>query len=230
MDRRVIDYLERRMRVSRDEEGRGRGRDRDYDYERDERRGVKGTGPYGMGGRRYYGGRDRADRDYDMNMSRSYGDRDYERGGRDYRDMDDERGGRGDYRDYRGGDYDYADRGYDYNMHQEMKLTKEDMHHWKQKMRNEDGTKGEHYDMQQIMHAVEKLGIKMQGFDEKELCLVVNMLYSDYCKVVKKYVPIDKELMFYVDMAKAFLDDADGPKPSEKLALYYYCIVDNDEV
>lgn len=238
MDRRVIDYLERKMRVSRDNESRGRGRDRDYDYERDERRGVRGTGPYGIGGRRYYGGRDRADRDYDMNMSRSYDDRDYERGGRDYRDMDYERGGRGDhrgggdYRDYRGGDYDYADRDYDYdyNMHQEMKLTKEDMHHWKQKMRNEDGTKGEHYDMQQIMHAVEKLGIKMQGFDEKELCLVVNMLYSDYCKVVKKYVPIEKELMFYVDMARAFLDDADGPEPSEKLALYYYCIVDNDKV
>lgn len=230
MNRRVIDYLERRMRVSRDEEGRGRGRDRDYDYDRDERRGVGGTGPYGMGGRRYYGGRDRADRDYDMNISRGYDDRDYERGGRDYRDMDYERGGRGDYRDYRGGDYDYADRDYDYNMHQEMKLTKEDMHHWKQKMRNEDGTKGEHYEMQQIMHAVEKLGIKMQGFDEKELCLVVNMLYSDYCKVVKKYVPVEKELMFYVDMARAFLEDADGPKPSEKLALYYYCIVDNDEV
>lgn len=238
MDRRVIDYLERRMRVSRDNENRGGDRRdyerdrRDYDYERDERRGVKGTGPYGIGGRRYYG-RDRADYDYDndRNMSRSYGDRDYARGDRDY---DYERGDR-DYargdRDYaRGGDYnrDYEDR--DYNMHQEMKLTKEDMHRWKQKMQNADGTKGEHYDMQQIMHAVEKLGIKMSNFDEKDLCLAVNMMYSDYCKVIKKYVPAEKELMVYVELAKAFLDDADGPKPEEKLALYYYCIVDNDEV
>lgn len=238
MNRRVIDYLERRMRVSRDNARGGDRRDyehggdrRDYDYDRDERRGVKGTGPYGIGGRRYPG-RDRSDydydrdrRDYDMNMSRSYGGRDYERGGRDYRDGDRDyaRGG-----DYRRGDYDYDDR--DYNMHQEMKLTSDDMHRWKQKLRNEDGTKGEHYDMQQIMHAVDKLGIKMNGFDEKDLCMVVNMLYSDYCKVVKKYLPVEKELMFYVDLARAFLEDADGPKPAEKLALYYYCIVDNDEV
>lgn len=230
MDRRVIDYLERRMRVSRDNARGGDRRDyesdrRDYDYDRDERRGVRGTGPYGIGGRRYPG-RDRRDYDYDMNMSRSYDDRDYVRGGgRDYRDEEYARGG-----DYRGGDYDYMDRDRDYNSHQEMKLTKEDMYHWKQKMQNADGTKGEHFDMQQIMHVVEKLGIKMNNFDEKELCLAVNMMYSDYCKVIKKYVPAEKELMVYVELAKAFLDDADGPKPAEKLALYYYCIVDNDEV
>lgn len=234
MNKRVIDYLERRMRVSRDDEMRGRRGDRrDYDrdrrdYDYDERRGVRGTGPYGIGGRRYPGrdrsdydyDRDRRDYDYDMNMSRSYG-------GRDYRDEDYARGDR----DYaRGGDYDYMDRDRDYSSHQEMRLTKEDMHRWKQKMQNADGTKGEHFDMQQIMHVVEKLGIKMNDFDEKELCLAVNMMYSDYCKVVKKYVPAEKELMVYVELAKAFLDDADGPKPAEKLALYYFCIVDNDEV
>lgn len=225
MDRRVIDYLERRMRVSRDNEMHGRGGDRrDYerdrrDYDYDERRGVRGTGPYGIGGRRYPG-RDRAGNDYDydrrdydynydMNMSRSYNDMDYARGDRDY-------------------DPDY--RGEDYNMHQEMKLTKEDIHRWKQKLQNADGTRGEHFDMQQIMHVAEKLGVKMNGFDEKDLCIVVNMLYSDYCKVIKKYVPAEKELPAYVEMAKAFLEDADGPKPAEKLALYYYCIADNEEV
>lgn len=232
MDRRVIDYLERRMRVSRDNEMRGRGGDRrDYerdrrDYDYDERRGVRGTGPYGIGGRRYPG-RDRAGNDYDydrrdydynydMNMSRSYNDMDYARGDRDY-----------DRRDYA---YDSDYRGGDYNMHQEMKLTKEDIHRWKQKLQNADGTRGEHFDMQQIMHVAEKLGVKMNGFDEKDLCIVVNMLYSDYCKVIKKYVPAEKELPAYVEMAKAFLEDADGPKPAEKLALYYYCIADNEEV
>lgn len=219
MDRRVIDYLERRMRVSRNNDYERRG---DYDYERDERRGVRGTGPYGMGGSRYPG-RDRNDYDYDrardynydMNMSRSYGDMDYARGG-NY-----------DRRDYA---YDSDYRGGDYNMHQEMKLTKEDMMRWKQKLLNADGTKGEHFEMQHIMHVAEKLGVKMNGFDEKELCLVVNMLYSDYCKVIKKYVPAEKELALYVELAKAFLEDADGPKPAEKLALYYFCIADNEEV
>lgn len=231
MDRRIIDYLERRMRVSRDNESRGRGDRRDYDYdyerdrERDERRGVRGTGPYGIGGRRYPG-RDRRDSDYDMNMSRSYNDREYAHGDRAYDNVRSDR----DYdRGYRDSDYDY-DRNRDYDSHQEMRLTKEDMHRWKQKMRNADGTTGEHFDMQQIMHGVEKLGIKMDNFDEKEFCLAVNMMYSDYCKVFKKYIPIEKELPMCVEMARAFLDDKDGPKPSEKLALYYYCIVDNEEV
>lgn len=228
MDRRVIDYLERRMRMSRNNETRDRGGDRrDYerdrrDYDYDERRGVRGTGPYGIGGRRYPG-RDRAGndydydrRDYDMNMSRSYNDMDYARGDRNY-----------DRRDYA---YDSDYRSGDYNTHQEMKLTKEDIHRWKQKLQNADGTHGEHFDMQQIMHVAEKLGVKMNGFDEKDLCIVVNMLYSDYCKVIKKYVPAEKELPAYVEMAKAFLEDADGPKPAEKLALYYYCIADNEEV
>lgn len=239
MDRRVIDFLERKMRVSRDYDRRGGDMARGYDYGMDERRGVRGTGPYGIGGRRYQG-RDRRDNDYDydfdrrrgdMNMSTNYGDMDYARGGdRDY-------GRGGDYRDYdsdyRRGDYDRRDYDYrdrDYDMHQEMKLTKEDMHRWKQKLQNADGTKGEHYDMQQIMHVAEKLGIKMNGFDEKDLCLMVNVLYSDYCRVIKKYVPVEKELMAYVEMAKAFFEDADGPKPEEKLALYYFFIANNEEV
>ena len=235
MDRRVIDFLERRMRDSA-----GRGDRRDYDrrggnrrdYDMDERRGVRGTGPYGIGGRRY-SGRDRRESDYD------YDRRDYADNARDSRNYDNDYGYDYDYRDYdydyrRGGgggdrrdsrDYDYADYG-----HQEMKLTKEDMHRWKQKMQNADGTKGEHFDMQQIMHVAEKLGVKMNKFDEKELCLVVNMLYSDYCRVIKKFVPVEKELMLYVELAKAFLEDADGPEPAAKLALYYFCIVDNEEV
>lgn len=31
-----------------------------------------------------------------------------------------------------------------------------------------------------------------------------------------------------VELAKAFLEDEDGPEPSEKLALYYYCIAEDE--
>ena len=48
------------------------------------------------------------------------------------------------------------------------------------------------------------------------------MIYSDYVKVAKKFGVGDK-IDFYVDMAKAFLDDKDaGP---DKLAKYYKYIV-----
>ena len=69
-----------------------------------------------------------------------------------------------------------------------------------------------------------------EDFDEKEFCLVVNVMYSDYCKVLKKYVPAEKELIVCAEMAKAFLEDDDGPEASEKLALYYYFIANYEEV
>ena len=132
--------------------------------------------------------------------------RDYERDRRDYMDEEDYRRSRRDTH--------------------RMRLSKSDMHDWKQRMENEDGTRGAHYNMDQIMMAAEKLNLKFDEFDEKEFCIAVNMMYSDYCKVAKHYVAPDKELMFFADLAKAFLEDEDAPEGSEKLALYYHCIVD----
>ena len=157
----------------------------DYGYPMDYRQGVKGTGPYGIGGRMYYGSRDRAD-------------------GEDYR------GGQGDQ--------------YRFKM---PKLTKAEKHQWEQGMQNVDGTRGPHYDMQQVMQAAEKMGIRFHQFDEKDMALVMNMFYSDYCHVVKKYVQPDKELMFYADMAKAYFDDPDGPEPDDKLSRQYHCMTDH---
>lgn len=176
---------------------------RDYD---DERRGDR---------RDSRDNRDNRDmRDYEDNR-RGRDDRDYE----DSRDYEDNR--RGDSRDY-----EEARDSRDYARRPRMKIRKYDMKQWKRNMENADGSHGEHYDMEQIMHVADKIGVKFNDFDEKEFCLTVNMMYSDYCKVIKKYMPPEKELVVCAELAKAFLDDADGPEPSEKLALYYYCIVD----
>lgn len=106
-----------------------------------------------------------------------------------------------------------------------LRLSKEDMREWKRMLENADGTRGAHYDMSQIMSVVDKLDIKFDEFSEAEFCMTVNMLYSDYCHTVKKYVPQEKALEFYACMAKDFLDDDDGPEPWTKLMLYYHCIV-----
>jgi hypothetical protein len=106
-----------------------------------------------------------------------------------------------------------------------LRLSKEDMREWKKMLENADGTRGAHYDMSQIMGVVDKLGIRFDDFSEAEFCMTVNMLYSDYCHTVKKYVPQEKALEFYACMAKDFLDDDDGPEPWTKLMLYYHCIV-----
>lgn len=217
--------------------GNRRGGGRDYaggmyrgtmDYEgdyamrgRDGRQGVKGTGRYGIGGSRYYG-RDRSE--YPM--------MDYARGGnrrdRDYNDYNDY----GEYDDY--ADYGYDDyRDYrgmrDYGDDKPEKLKKKDLHEWKRKLQNADGTIGEHFDANHIMSTAERMGIRYNGYDEKELVMVANMLYSDYCDALKPYIPMDKEVMAYTKLAKAWLEDEDAPEGSEKLALYYKCIVDGED-
>lgn len=192
----------RRYRDRADENYDRAMNDSDYDYmdEEDGRRGVKGTGPYGIGGRRYYGRRrDRGSMPFQVEGDIRYDDYDY--------------------------DYDMAD----YAGQQQIKLNKKDIQTWKRKMMNADGSHGEHFDMQQIMSAAEKLGIKFKEYDEKELCITANMLYSDYCEVLKSIVPKDKEDIVYTKMAQAFLEDEDAPEGSEKLALYYKCIVDDEE-
>lgn len=192
----------RRYRDRADENYDRAMNDSDYDYmdEEDGRRGVKGTGRYGIGGSRYYGRRrDRGSMPFQVEGDIRYDDYDY--------------------------DYDMAD----YAGQQQIKLNKKDIQTWKRKMMNADGSHGEHFDMQQIMSAAEKLGIKFKEYDEKELCITANMLYSDYCEVLKSIVPKDKEDIVYTKMAQAFLEDEDAPEGSEKLALYYKCIVDDEE-
>lgn len=178
---------------------------------------------------------DRKTLDYLMNRV------DSRRGRRDMRDYEDGRRGRRDRRDMRDhedsrrgrGDVDFEGT-MDFNDDRDMRdygnprLSKTDMHYWKQMMENEDGTRGPHYDMRQIMDVAEKMSIDFdkEEFDEKEFCMAINMMYSDYCKVAKKYISPDRELMFFAELAEAFLNDEDGPGASEKLALYFHCIVD----
>ena len=176
----------------------------------------------------------------DRKSGSSRGDMRSSRDGNDYRQMRDREPDSRDMYGRRGnvefeGDMDFRDRRdymgeVDYRTPRRdahrMRLSKSDMHDWKQRMENEDGTRGAHYDIEHIIEAAEKLNLKFDEFDEKEFCVAVNMMYSDYCKVAKRYVAPDKELMFFADLAKAFLEDEDAPEGSEKLALYYHCIVD----
>lgn len=155
-------------------------------------------------------------RDYNSD-NRMRDERDYMRDNRnDNRDMRYQ-----DERDRR----DMNDYGNDFHGAPKMKLRKSDMLEWKRRMENVDGTYGEHFKMEEIEHAAQKLGVTYDGFTEKEFCLATNMIYSDYANVIKRFGNPNEELLFCADMAKAFLDDPDGPEGSEKLALYYYCIV-----
>ena len=127
-----------------------------------------------------------------------------------------------DYRRDRNEDYRRRDYG-----KPEM-FSHKDMETWKSMMKNEDGTRGEHFRKEQVKHACQQAGIDCEEFGEDVFCLAMNMMYSDYCKVAKKYGVDMPE--YYADLAKAFLRDKDfDGKPEEKLYLYYKAIVERDD-
>lgn len=162
--------------------------------------------------------RRRADRkDYDDDERRDM----YNDSRRDMRDVEDSR------KDMRDKHYpeEHEDFGDYHHQVPQMRLRKQDILEWKRDMENTDGTYGERYKIDEVMSTAKKLGVKFDGFNEKELCLLTNVVYSDIGHLLKRYISKEDELIFCVDVAQAIFDDPDGPEGFEKLALYYYCIV-----
>lgn len=182
---------------------RRKGREMEYDREREDDYDTRHIG------RDYY------PHNYDMRGQPRQYEREYGGDGRYYNPMvmgSPER-------------YDYYDSRYDmeFNEPEKTRLTNREMKMWKKNLENADGSRGEKYSMEQILPIAQQLGIKFHEFGEEDLCMAVNMLYSDYCKV------LGADLGMYVKLAKAFLEDDDFEGTgSEKLALYYKCIASNE--
>lgn len=166
----------------------------------------------------------RRDREGDYGMDRE-GDYRRDRGYRHERDM-------GGYSRNRYGEFtdrrrDYAEEGEE----EENRLTKEDIKKWTRSLEGADGSRGEHFEKKQIADVAKTIGVKFDKYSHEELALVANMLYSDFCEALRNYIPrdVEKEAMAYTKMAQAWLEDPDAPEGSEKLALYYYCVIEEDE-
>lgn len=98
-------------------------------------------------------------------------------------------------------------------------MTKEMAEEWVGGMTNEDGTKGAHWTMDQVKQLMAQKGIQANPI---HVWTAMNMLYSDYCAVLKKYNVNKAE--FVLDLACAFLNDKDVT--GDKLAKYYECVVE----
>jgi hypothetical protein len=106
--------------------------------------------------------------------------------------------------------------------HSDGEITKEKAQKWTKQMKNSDGSTGAHWDFAQTKALGEKLGINV---DPVEFYVAVNMMYSDYCGVAKKFGLDTAD--FYGHMAKAFLEDKDaGP---DKLKNYFEEVVGTEE-
>ena len=97
-------------------------------------------------------------------------------------------------------------------------LTEEKAKHWLDQMQNEDGSKGPHWTLDQVKQVVKQ---KMLDLDPLETWVAINMVWSDYYPVAKKFNVNNTE--FYLEMAKAFLQDKDASP--EKLQKYFEYVV-----
>ena len=154
---------------------------------------------------------------------------DYEQSGQSSRDYDYEQDGHyGNYRPIEDMGYfnGYYDMGSDYDMRRDggYKLSTKDIKKWEKELENADGTKGKKWETDQIRQVAQQMNIHFDEYRPETLTAVANMLYSDYCKV------LGSDMMIYVKLAKAFLEDDDFEgEPEEKAMLYYKCIVQKDD-
>lgn len=101
---------------------------------------------------------------------------------------------------------------------EDMKLTPELAKEWTARMKNGDGTTGAHWPMEQVKQLMQQRGINA---DPAEFFAILNSVYSDYYTVAKKHNV--HNIDFYIDIAKAWLDDKDAVP--DKAAAYYEYVV-----
>lgn len=177
--------------------------------------------------------------DYESDMRRDY------RGGRDYRSDGHypmPQGSRyqpveamGYFTGYYGGGDQYSSRDYHYGMPQDMRysfdgnqnksLSKEELKEWKEKLlENVNDREKEFFKKEIISSKAKNIGAEMKDYNEDELVLVTAMVYTDYCKTLKKYIGSNMDI--YVELAKDWLEDKDSKlKGSERLTAYYDYII-----
>lgn len=107
----------------------------------------------------------------------------------------------------------------EYEDEEEMELDDHLAHEWTAAMKNEDGSKGPHWTKEQTKLFMTQVGAS--SVEPVEFFAVMNAMYSDYCKVAKKY-GVDKP-EYYAELAKAWFEDKDAVE--DKAARYYKCIV-----
>ena len=114
--------------------------------------------------------------------------------------------------------------GYSGRADEAAELTRADAEAWVAAMQNEDPAKprGGKWTIDQVRPYAQKHGFRTDGGKLYEFWSVMNMMYSDYGEVAKRYNVATPD--FFADLTKAFLMDKDAVK--NKAVAYYRCIVD----
>ena len=90
---------------------------------------------------------------------------------------------------------------------------------WVDGMKNDDGTHGAHWTIEQTTSVAASLDIPLDTISEYCWWATMNMMYSDYVNVAIDYKVDVPD--FYANLAEAFLFDKDAGSPKQKLGAYY---------
>lgn len=95
------------------------------------------------------------------------------------------------------------------------------------KMKNENGTVGAHWTLEQTTQVAQQYGINLNNhlYNKYDWFVTMNMFYSDYYKAVISMTNSDN-VKYYVDLSKAWLEDKDA---SEGKMWYYFKYVICDQ-
>lgn len=85
---------------------------------------------------------------------------------------------------------------------------------------NADGTTGEHWSYTDTTKVAQQNGILFKNFNAYDWYYVLNMCYSDFCKV------LGSDTSMYIKLAVAWLNDKDAP--SGKAYRYYVALSINE--
>jgi len=98
-------------------------------------------------------------------------------------------------------------------------FSREDAEKWVRSMKNADGTKGEHWNFDQVEQVIRQRRLKV---DPVDMYIALNATYSDLSKFFQKHGINTMDA--YVDFAKMFwLEDEDAV--DDKMAAYYMYVV-----
>lgn len=96
------------------------------------------------------------------------------------------------------------------------------------KMENEDGSRGEHWSLEETTSIANQYGInlKSEKFNKYDWYVALNMVRSDYYRAVITMTNSD-HIKYFVEIAKAWINDKDV---EEGKMWYYYCYIMCDKL
>lgn len=95
------------------------------------------------------------------------------------------------------------------------------------KMENEDGSRGQHWSLEETSALANQYGIRFDGkFNKYDWYVALNMVYSDYYKVIVNMTGSNNS-KYFVELAKAWINDKDI---DEGKMWYYYIYVMCDKI